>query len=285
MLLLLMLGAISCSDALNPNTEESDLEFLDSMTSALISSEQGEVNGNGIFMLNWSAINPRFTDENEKLAMAMAIGFDDEISLQPPYNISTVDMGRVTIRSADNQTVELSKQSSRFSGEHLVYSYRSFGPFQRNASLSFDAGEEYRIQTSGSDVFPSLNLAVTAPDKQVSILTPSDSKLYNHSGDLVLTWDAIPGKPVGIHIRPAINPREGQKPGRFNREESEMIILEDQNGTYTVSEESLLEIAGNSDLNAVQISVGQLHVDDVESDGKTYRVIMRSADHRLIDLN
>ena len=287
-MLLFILSTISCSDSLTPNIEaSSELEFPEPMTAALASSETGEVSGDGIFMLNWNGMNPhsRFSDDNEMLALAMAIGFDKEVQLQPPYHVSTVDMGTVTIRSAGNETIELAKQQSRFSADQLVYSSKHFGPFQQTASLTYVAGGEYSIETSGSGDFPALRLSITAPDKQVAILSPSETHLQAHSGDLELKWEAMSSKPVGIHIRPALNPREGQKPGQFTRESSEMIILEDQDGAHTIPEEIITSVAEASGSNAVHISVGQLHVNDIETDGKIYRVIMRTADHLLVRLN
>lgn len=286
-LVLFVIGTTSCSDALNSTTDTAaDQEFIEPMTSALMSLESNEASGNGIFILNWSALNPRFTEDNEnKLGMAMAIGFDGEVAFKPPYHTSTVDMGSVSIQSAQGESVELSKQSSRFSGEHTVYSHRSFGPFANEASLTYQEGAEYTIRTTGSEAFPALNLKATTPEKRVSIITPSANRLENHSGGVELSWNAVTGKPVAIHIRPSFNPKEGEKPGKFNREDSEMILLEDQNGTYTISGETLTEIADRTDANVLHISVGQLHVNDVESGGQAYRIIMRSADHRTIELN
>jgi hypothetical protein len=286
-LVLFLMSTISCSDTLNSTTDATtDLEFMEPMTSSLMSLESNEASGNGIFILNWSALNPRFSADNEnKLGMAMAIGFDEQVTLKPPYNTSTVDMDSVSIQSARGESVELRKQSSRFSGKHTVYSHRSFGPFSNETSLSYQAGAEYTIHTTGSEVFPALNLRATTPEKQVSILTPSANRLENHAGGVDLSWDAESGKPVAIHIRPSFNPKQGGKPGKFNREDSEMILLEDQNGTYTISGETLTEIADRTGANVLHISVGQLHVNDVESGGQTYRIIMRSADHRTVELN
>lgn len=286
-LVIFLLSLSSCSDALNSNSDTaSDLEFMEPMTSALMSLESNEVSGNGIFILNWSALNPRFSTENaNKLGLAMAIGFDEQVSFNPPYHTGTVNMGSVSIESAQGKSVKLSKQSSRFSGENTVYSHRSFGPFSNDSSLSYQAEAEYTIRTTGSEVFPSLNLKATTPEKQVSILTPSSNRLENHSGDVELSWNAVSGKPVAIHIRPSFNPKEGEKPGKFNREDSEMILLEDQNGSYTISGEILSEIADRTGASTLHISVGQLHVNDIESGGQTYRVIMRSADHRMVELN
>ncbi|NBC26548.1 MAG: hypothetical protein GVY08_06790 [Bacteroidetes bacterium] len=286
-LVLFLMSTISCSDTLNSTTDATtDLEFMEPMTSSLMSLESNDTSGNGIFILNWSALNPRFSADNEnKLGMAMAIGFDEQVSLKLPYNTSTVDMGSVSIQSAQGEAVELRKQSSRFSGEHTVYSHRSFGPFSNEASLTYQAGAEYTIHTTGSEVFPALNLKATTPEKQVSIITPSSNRLENHSGGIDLSWDAVSGKPVAIHIRPSFNPKEGGKPGEFNREDSEMILLEDQNGSYTITGETLTEIADRTDANVLHISVGQLHVNDIESGDQTYRIIMRSADHRTVQLN
>ncbi|MCG2588954.1 hypothetical protein [Rhodohalobacter sulfatireducens] len=286
-LVLFLLGTTSCSDALNSTTDTTaELEFMEPMTSALMSLESNEASGNGIFILNWSALNPRFLKDNEnKLGLAMAIGFDEQVSFKPPYHTSTVDMGSVRIESAQGESVGLSKQSSRFSGEHTVYSHRSFGPFSNESSLSYQADAEYTISTTGSETFPALNLKATTPEKQVSIVTPSSNRMENHSGGVELSWDAVSGKPVAIHIRPSFNPKEGEKPGKFNREDSEMILLEDQNGTYTISGETLSEIADRTGAHTLHISVGQLHVNDVESGGQTYRVIMRSSDHLRVDLD
>lgn len=286
-LVLFLMSTISCSDTLNSTTDTTtDLEFMDPMTSSLMSLESKEESGNGIFIMNWSALNPRFSTDNEnKLGMAMAIGFNGDVSLKPPYNTSTVDMGSVSIQSAQGESVELSKQSSRFSGEYTVYSHRSFGPLSNESSLSYQVDAEYTISTTGSDVFPALNLKASTPEKQVSILTPSANRLENHSGDVELSWNAVSEKPVAIHIRPSFNPKEGENPGKFNREDSEMILLEDQNGTYAISGEILSEIADRTNANVLHISVGQLHVNDVESGGQTYRIIMRSADHRTVQLN
>ena len=272
---------------MNSTSDEiSDIEFMEPMTSALMSLESNEVYGNGVFMLNWSALNSRFSDnKKDELGMAMAIGFDGEVLLKPPYSRSTVEMGSVSIESANGEMIELRKQPSRLSGAEVVYIHRSFGPFSDQASLTYDGGGEYTIRTSGSDVFPSLNLSATSPDKQVLILSPSENSLENYSGDLELNWDALSDKPVAIHIRPSFNPKESEKPGQFNREDSEMILLEDHNGTYTISAETLSEIAGHSKANSVHVSVGQLHVNDFEYGGQTYRIIMRMADHRLVELD
>lgn len=283
---LFIVNVISCTDALNSSQDNlSDIEIMDPMTSALISIENNEVHGNGIFSMNWSSLNPRFSNENDELGMALAIGFDKEVLLKPPYDTPTVEMGSVSIESARGESIKLTKQKSRFSGEHIIYSHRSFGPFTKQASLSYDAGSQYSISTSGSDVFPALHLTTTTPNKQVSILSPSDEILENHSGEIELSWDAVAGKPVAIHIRPSFDPKAGEKPGSFNRDHSKMILLEEQNGTYTITGQTLSEISERSAAKTLHISVGQLYVNDFQTDGKTYRVIMRSADHRLVKLN
>lgn len=286
-LILFVLSTISCSDSLNSGIEaQSDVDFMEPVTSALMSLEGDETTGSGIFMLNWNGMKPRFSDAEEvKLGMAMAIGFESESTLKPPHNVSTVDMGTVTIHSADGETIELIKQKSRFSEEDLVYRSERFAPFQERSTLTFEAGGQYSVNTSGAGTFPSLDLKVTAPENKVSILSPTSERLQNHSGDLEITWDANPGKPVAVHIRPAIDPRSSEKPSPFNKEDSEIILLEDQNGSYTISGETFSEIAGNSDGNAVHISVDQMHLEDVVAEGRTYRVIMRTGDHRLVELD
>lgn len=286
-LLLFVLGAISCSDSLNSGAEaQSELEILEPMTSALMSLESSETTGSGIFMLTWGGMTPRFADAKEdNLGMAMAIGFESESTLKPPYNVSTVDMGTVTIHSAKAEAIELSKQNSRFSEDNLVYRSERFRPFQERSTLSFDPGGQYSVKTSGAGLFPSLNLMVTAPENTVSILSPSAETLQNHSGDLDITWDANPDKPVALLIRPAIDPRSGGAPGSFNREDSDIILLDEQDGSYTISRETLSEILANSGGKALHISVGQLYVEDVEADGQTYRVIMKTGDQRLVELN
>ena len=285
--LILVLFSTACTDALNPNNATSaDLEIMAPMTSSLLTLENEEASGNGIFILNWNMLNPRFSSDNENsLGMAMALGFKDERSFEPPYYTNTVDMGLVIIESAQEEAVELSMQTSRFSGKKRVYSYRSFGPFSRQESLTYKTGSEYTIRTSGSDVFPALNIKAAAPDKQVSIMTPFENRLENHTGAIELSWEAVSDNPVAIHIRPSFNPKAGEKPGKFNREDSEMILLEDQNGSYTIPGENLSEIADRTGANVLHISVGQIHVSDVEYGGQIYRVIMRTADHRIVELN
>lgn len=286
LLLFMVLGVISCSDTLNSNGDErSELEILEPLTEALMSQDQREIYGKGIFILNWSGINPRFSEDSQSLKMAMAIGFDEEVLLKPPYTASSVDMGTVTITSEDDEIIELTKKSSRFSGDQIVYSHRSFGPYRTNESLPYRAGGNYTLQASGSGVFPSLTTSVTAPEQQVTIVSPAADRVDSHSGDLTLTWDALPNNPVGIHIRPAINPLSGQGPGDFNREDSRIIILDGEEDSYTISKKTLSEIADKSNENAVHVSVGQLNVHDVETEGRTYRVLMKTADHRLVTLN
>ncbi|PWN07041.1 hypothetical protein [Rhodohalobacter mucosus] len=284
LIILIAVTGSACSEMLNSETEETDSDFMEPMTAALISEEGKEVKGKGIFMLTWSNFNPGFLDGDATRGTAMAIGFEEETLLLPPHKSSTVNMGDVTIELPQQEILQLEKQNFRFQ-DHTVYSSRSIGPFQQNRSISFAPEQDYTFNVSGSEIFPALILQVTTPKDMVTITAPDDSDAAGHTGDLTLNWDANPKRPVGIMIRPAIQFRKGQKPQGLNRENSEIIILKDQDGTYTLSNEILNKVASFSDKNAVHVSVGQLHFEDQVVDGASYRTIIRTDDHLYVRLN
>ena len=284
LIIFIALGSFACSDGINSGSEQADLDFMEPMTAALISEEGQDIRGKGVFILSWRNFHPRFMQEATVRGTATAFGFEEETSLLPPHDHATTDMGTVRVESPASETVELRKTNSPLSGQK-VYSSRVIGPFNGGSDLSFVSNGDFLFDVSGSQFFPSLELSISAPSELVTITTPSESSLDQLSVDLNLRWNSNTERPVGIFIRPAVQFNKGEKPQRPDHENSEMIILKDHDGSYTLSHDLLSKVASHSDENRVHISVGQLQFQDLKVEGETYRVITRTDDSLQIRLD
>jgi hypothetical protein len=248
----------------------------------------------------------------------MAIAFDGTQDETAPFrSLSGIDMGTVYLNYSGNRREMAKKEGHRRGTFYCLFPER---PEPSEPGLEFVAGGSYEFEVTGSDAFSPLKATLTAPQELLQISSHTNGDQIDPSSDLTVTWTG--GSADGgvlVRMRPFfLPPADGEKPRdrfmqgikqggpkhewwsngggqgpghghrgghgfgpmRFHR--GFFIKLDSNPGTYTIPADEIQNIVGLMGTTEIAVMVAQISDSSVDHDGKTYKLLVRNGDMRVL---
>ena len=303
----------SPEDSVSAFIEELAKESTTSFEASSLEAAGVDVEGkDAVFSLGWSKFfNPR-EEEIQERSDAFAVAPD--ISLQGNefrHRFGGKDMGDVSL-SYGSESVDLFKVELRNGGIFYNFGKRRPGNprgmlHEDNGEVSeqipFLAGETYRFDATGSDVFPAVSVEVTAPTDVLQITSPVADTDIDAAG-LDIAWQGgDAGQSLMVGLVPLVDrgsfeerhrDRGGRHRGRgFGDRFSDSngqdgpgrnphmhfrYVIDENTGSFSVPLEALAKLLDFEGLKGVLIQVRQLLTTEIQDGDATYAVQLRSGD-------
>lgn len=273
----------------------------------------------GVFSIGWRQIIVPEDQTTTLRGDALAIAFDGTQDETAPYRtMSGIDIGTVFLNYGVNHR-ELAKKEGHRRG--TFYSLFPERPEPTEPGLEFVAGGTYEFEVTGSANFSPLKVSLTAPRELLQISSHTNGDQIDPSSDLTVTWtggSADGG--VLVRLRPFFLPptdgvqarerfMEGMKQGfqrhqwwsdeggekgfhhgpggghgfgpmRFHR--GFLVELDSNPGTYTIPADEIRNVMGLCGTTDIAVMVAQISDTSVDHDSKSYTLLIRNGDMRVL---
>jgi hypothetical protein len=270
----------------------------------------------GVFSIGWRQMIVPEDQTTTLRGDAMAIAFDGTQDETAPFRtLSGIDMGTVYLNYSGNHR-ELAKKEGHRRG--VFYALFPERPEPTEPGLEFVAGGSYEFEMTGSEAFSPLKVSLTAPQELLQISSHTNGDQINPSSDLTVTWTG--GSADGgvlVRLRPFFLPPtdgmrardrfmqgiqhggpkhqwwsngggEGHGPGRghgfgpmrFHR--GFFIKLDSNPGTYTIPADEIQNVLGLMGTTEIAVTVAQISATSVDHDAKSYKLLVRNGDMRVL---
>jgi hypothetical protein len=273
-------------------------------------------NASGVFSIGWRQIIVPEDQTTTLRGDAMAIAFDGTQNETAPFRTrSGMDMGSVFLNYGENHR-ELNKKEGFRRG--IFYCLFPERPEPTEPGLEFIPGGSYEFEVSGSESFSPVKVSITAPTALMNITSHANGDRVDGSSDLTITWDG--GSADGgilIRLRPFFHPMgkgemtrdrfmEGFKNGgprheMWNGHGGEgfgggnnfhrfpMLFargysqkLDSNPGTFTIPATDVLSIINLSGASEIAVIVSQMSPTSFQNDGRSYTLLFRNGDMRVL---
>ncbi|HTR81325.1 MAG TPA: hypothetical protein VMM58_06800 [Bacteroidota bacterium] len=267
----------------------------------------------GEFCIGWDEFVGPLSENGERAGDASAIVFDSlAIGSEGRTPHAGEDIGSVFLNYSGNHQ-EFKKITPLFGGTFYMIFPHLFD--QTGIGVSFSGNTDYEFEATGSSVFSPLTATIVSPPSLITITSHANGQRIHADSDFVVTWTGgVVGGNILIRVTPMIvfgpdgfapcdsssemDEYGRRRPGLLDRfggfppgirrdlrmdfriDTGYVVLIANNPGQATIPALTLQQTLEGA--SRVSITVSELSSTGISHDGKSYRLIMRDGDRRML---